>query len=255
MSDVLVRRDGKVATITFNRPERRNAMSLGLMRGFNAALVDLAADDGVAAVIVTGAGDQAFGAGLDVKEASTLSAAQHAEQHGLYEGFQRRMIDFPKPLVAAVEGVAAGASLQVVLHCDLVVAGEGARFGMPELSAGRPAIMGSYLLWSRLGPGAAARMALGQDWFDAQEAVAVGLASKVVAKGEALTGAQAYAGKLAATAPKALAATLSWLREMRNGRGAGFADAKLRADAILPDAAASDEAKAADARFAGGTHG
>jgi len=255
VSDVLILREAGFATVTFNRPERRNAMSLGLMREFDAALAALADDGEIAAVILTGAGEQAFGAGLDIREAATLTAAQHAEQHALYEGFQRRMIDFPKPLVAAVEGVAAGASLQVVLHCDLVVAAQGARFAMVELAAGRPAIMGSYLLWSRLGPGPAARMVLGQDWLGADEAVACGLASRVVAKGAALSEAKTYAGKLAATAPGALAATLAWLRELRNGSGAGFADATARAAGILPDAAASDEARAADARFARGTRG
>jgi len=255
MSEVVVTRGGSVATVIFNRPERRNAMSLGLMRAFDAALAALAADRAVAVVVIAGEGGQAFGAGLDIKEASTLSPEQHAEQHALYEGFQQRMIDFPKPLVAAVEGVAAGASLQVVLHCDLVVVAEGARIGMPELSAGRPAIMGSYLLWSRLGPGVAARLILGQDWLDAREAAACGLAAKAVAKGEALEAAFAYAARLATTAPNALAATLAWLRELRNGAGSGFADARARADAILPDAAASDEARAADAHFARGARG
>ncbi|MGI3166879.1 enoyl-CoA hydratase/isomerase family protein [Pseudooceanicola sp. 200-1SW] len=252
MTELLIEiRDG-AATVTFNRPERRNAMSLGLMRKLDAALDDLARDTSVRAVILTGAGDKAFGAGLDIKEAATLSAAEHEEQHALYEGTQQKLASYPKPLIAAIEGVAAGGSLQMALHCDLIVVAEGARIGMPELSAGRPCIMGSFLLARSFGPALAARLVLGQDWIGAAEAEACGLASRRAPQGAALDGARAYAAKLSATAPQALAATLAWLRQLRNGGAHSLGDAIAYADQILPDLATGDEAMAASARFAGG---
>jgi len=254
MSEIVVERAAKTAIVTFSRPERRNAMSLGMMRSFDIALADLEDDRDVAVLVLTGAGDKAFGAGLDIREAATLSPAEHSEQHRLYESCQRRLAEFPKPLVAAIEGVAAGASLQMALHCDLIVVAEGARIGMPELSAGRPCILGSYLLSSRLGAGCAARLVLGQDWLDAEAAAACGLAAQVVAPGAALDVARRYADKIAAMAPTALRATLSWLRDMRNGRGVGLSDAFARALAVLPAAASSDEALAASARFAAAGH-
>lgn len=252
MSELLIEiRDG-AAIVTFNRPERRNAMSLGLMRKLDAALDTLATDEAVRVVILTGAGDKAFGAGLDIKEAATLSEAEHAEQHALYEGTQQKMAAYPKPLIAAIEGVAAGGSLQMALHCDLIVVAEGARIGMPELSAGRPCIMGSFLLARSFGPAVAARLVLGQDWIGAADAAACGMASRTVPQGEALDAACAYAEKLAATAPQALAATLGWMRELRNGGAHSLSDAVAYADRILPALAAGEEAMAASARFAGG---
>ncbi len=250
MSELQIIRDSGVAVLTFCRPERRNALSLGLMRDLDNQLADLAEDADIRVVILTGAGDKAFGAGLDIKEAATLDEAAHQEQHAHYESIQRRMAAFPKPLIAAIEGVAAGASLQIALHCDLIIVAEGGRIGMPELSAGRPCIMGSYLLASRIGPIGAARLVLGQDWFDAETALSSGLASLVTPTGGAMDAALAYAGKIAATAPNALAATLSWLRQLRNGASLGLVDAFAKADEILPDAAGSDEAVAASTRFA-----
>ena len=250
MSDLQITRDAGVAVLTFCRPERRNALSLGLMRDLDSALAALSGDGDIRVVVLTGAGNKAFGAGLDIKEAAMLGKAEQDEQHGHYESIQRRMAAFPKPLIAAIEGVAAGASLQVALHCDLIVVAEGARIGMPELSAGRPCIMGSYLLTSRIGPVGAARMVLGQDWLNADAALSLGLASLTTPTGGAIAAAQAYAEKLAGTAPNALAATLAWLRQLRNGSAPGLADAFARADEILPEAAGSDEALAASARFA-----
>ncbi|MFB9948328.1 enoyl-CoA hydratase/isomerase family protein [Rhizobium puerariae] len=254
MTDLLTELHDGIATLTFNRPERRNAMSLGLMREFDAALRSAADDDLVRVVVIAGAGGKAFGAGLDIKEAPTLSAGEQAEQHGLYEGLQQMLADFPKPVVAAIEGVAAGGSLQMALHADLIVVAQGARIGMPELSAGRPCIMGSFLLDRSIGPGLTARLVLGQDWLDADGAVACGLAALAVPQGGALDAARTYAARLANTAPKALAATLAWLRVLRNGGGRSLAEAIAHADTILPESAANDEATTASARFSRGAH-
>ncbi|MCR8549178.1 enoyl-CoA hydratase/isomerase family protein [Salipiger sp. P9] len=251
MSALITEIRDNVAILTSNRPERRNAMSLGLMRLLDRALDEMAADEDVRAVILTGAGDKAFGAGLDIKEAALLSEEDRSEQHALYEGTQRKLAAYPKPLIAAIEGVAAGGSLQLALHCDLVVVAEGARIGMPELSAGRPCIMGSFLLTRSLGPSVAARLVLGQDWIGTADAAACGLATRVVPQGEALECALGYGAKLAATAPKALTATLGWMRELRNGGAASLAGTVAYADRVLPELAASDEAMAASASFAG----
>lgn len=249
MTHLIVERDGGIATLTFNQPARRNAMSLAMLRDLNTALRMLDEDAQISAVILAGAGEQAFGAGLDIREAATLSSDEHAEQHRHYEESQRRLASFKHPLIAAIEGVAAGGSLQMALHCDFLIVAEGARIGMPELSAGRPCILGSFLLTQRLGAGPAARLVLGQDWITAQEAGALGLATRVVPQGTALETAQSYAAKLAATAPKALHATLDWLRILRQRPDATLDDAMRHAEKVLPALAASDEALAAGAKL------
>ncbi|MTD16290.1 enoyl-CoA hydratase/isomerase family protein [Nakamurella sp. YIM 132087] len=233
-------RDG-VGVVTMSRPERMNAVSLDLAQGLHDTLGALAVDDAVRAVVLTGAGPRAFGAGLDIREAATLDSDQLARQHELYSGVQRMIADFPKPTIAAVNGVAAGASFQLALHCDLLLAAPAARFGMPELAAGRPCIIGSYLLHRRIGPGLAADLVLTGRWLPATEAVSVGLVSRIVQPEFLLEAAVEAAAAIGGRSPAAVAATLSWLRELRTGAvpdlaGAFDRGARVSAESADPDA-------------------
>jgi enoyl-CoA hydratase/carnithine racemase len=206
-----------VTVLTMSRPERLNAISVGLATELVRSLERHAADPNVAAVVLTGAGERAFGAGIDVREAATFSPQERDAQQEVMLRLQRTLSDYPLPTVAAVNGLAAGASLQLALHCDLIVAGAGAKFGMPELGAGLPCILGSWLLHQRVGPQIAADMVLSGRWLSAEEAVGTGLAARAVRAGDERSVAVAIAEEIASRKGEALTATHRWLRELRRG--------------------------------------
>lgn len=250
-SVIIEHADDGIDVVRFNRPHRMNAMSLGLLRELVSYLrgVDPTTTD---CIIVTGTGERAFGAGLDLKEAPTLSPAESDEQRHLYEESQRLLAEAPVPVIAAIEGVAAGGSLQLALACDQVVIADGARIGMPELSAGRPCIMGSYLLASRAGYGPTSLMVLAGQWFDAETAVGAGIGSVRADKGQALTVAAQLAAAIALSPKDARGATLRWLRQLRWGSRLSLSEAISAAEPILASFSDSAEVAARDRAFAAG---
>lgn len=134
---VLERPRPHVARITINRPEVRNAVHTPAHKEWSDLLDDLAVDDDVWVVVITGAGEQAFCAGRDLKHLAAVQAGTPAEQAADAELMSQvtRLIerfDYPKPLIARVNGVALGGGFEVALACDLVVAADHARFGLPE---------------------------------------------------------------------------------------------------------------------------
>ncbi|GAA1010611.1 enoyl-CoA hydratase [Acrocarpospora pleiomorpha] len=224
--------EGGVVVLEMARPERLNAISRRLARDLTDALVLLAGDATTRAVVLTGAGERAFGAGIDVRELAEQTPAERDEQQELMIGLQRALSDYALPTIAAVHGIAAGASLQLALHCDLLVVGPGARLGLPELSAGLPGILGAWLVHSRVGPQLAADLLLTSRWLSADEAVAAGLAARLVPAGEERATAVAIARGIASLEPAALAATHAWLRRLRTAP-VTFADAVEAADEAL----------------------
>ena len=134
MAAVEVERRDRVAIIRLNRPEARNAVNGDLATGVEAALDELEADDAIQAVVITGTGPT-FCAGADLK----LVAAGHGRRDGHRAGRLRRhrhAANFPKPLIAAVNGPALAGGFEIVLACDLVVAADDAQFGIPEVKRG-----------------------------------------------------------------------------------------------------------------------
>ncbi|MEU6726386.1 enoyl-CoA hydratase/isomerase family protein [Nonomuraea wenchangensis] len=225
---------GGVAVLEMARPERLNAISRDLARELTSALDRLAADGSVRALVLAGAGERAFGAGIDVRELAEQSPAERDEQQALMIGLQRTLSDYPLPTVAAVHGIAAGASLQLALHCDLLLVGPGARLGLPELDAGLPGILGAWLVHSRVGPQLAADLLLTSRWLSGEEAVAAGLAARLVPAGQERANAVELARKIAAYRPEAVEATHAWLRRLRtHGSPVTFAGAVEAADEIL----------------------
>ncbi|MEU9886254.1 enoyl-CoA hydratase/isomerase family protein [Sphaerisporangium sp. NPDC051011] len=223
-----------VTVLEMARPDRLNAISRALARELAEALRRLSADGTTRAVVLTGAGERAFGAGIDVRELAEQTPAERDEQQQLMIGLQRSLSDYPLPTIAAVHGIAAGASLQLALHCDLLLVGPGARLGLPELSAGLPGILGAWLAHSRVGPQLAADMLLTSRWLSAEEAVTAGLAARLVPAGQERATAVDLARKIAAHRPEALAATHAWLRRLRTwGSPVTFTGAVEAADEIL----------------------
>ena len=240
---VIVERDGAVATVTLNRPAARNAISGALLRALQDAMADLAADDTVGAVILTGA-DPAFCAGLDLKE---LSADQKLLETGPGRDIPPNSPWTPlgKPLIGAVNGAAVTGGLELALNCDFLIASERAVFADTHARVGVMPSWGlSVLLPQRVGFAMARRMSFTGDFVDAERALRAGLVTEVVPHGDLMAAAHRLAGTIAAnhqpavralhasyrrieaaTTETGLALELEAAREWRRaGRVAGIAD-------------------------------
>ncbi len=198
---------GGVATLTLDNPPL-NVVFRGLTVALGQVLDVLAADDAVRAVVVTGAGTRAFCAGSDIAEFQPLMVpgrivpAKLALQHEVFG----RLDDFPKPTVAAINGLAFGGGLEIAVCCDLLVADATARFALPEIKLGVfPGSGGPVRVTRRIGEGRAKELMFLGEPIDAATALAWGLVNRVVPAGEALAAAQALAATLAQRAPLALA--------------------------------------------------
>ena len=206
-------RDG-VAIVTLNRPHVRNAWNRAMREDLVERLAALDHDPAVAAIVLTGAGEAAFGAGGDLDEARALDASQAeawvAGWARLYDGL--RSID--KPLVAALNGVAAGSAFQVALLADLRIAHPGVRMGQPEIDAGVASVIGPWLIREMLGTARAVELTLTGRLMDAEEALTLGLLNRVVPQAELITAAVMMAGSLATKPAVALRLTKRRFREM-----------------------------------------
>lgn len=193
-----------VALLRINRPDARNAINLDVRTALAEGLTALAADSQIAVVILTG-DEKAFAAGADVKLLAERSAAQVAEL-GL-EKLWAPIEQFPKPLLAAVEGFALGAGCELAMHADIIVASATASFGLPEVKLGiMPGAGGTQRLTRAIGKFAALRLLLTGDMFSGARAHELGLASEAVAAGSAVARAIELATQIAALPPLALRA-------------------------------------------------
>jgi enoyl-CoA hydratase len=200
---VLTEVSDAVAVITINRPEARNAINGAVARGLAAALEELEASKDIRVLILTGAGGT-FSAGMDLK-GFLAGDAPIVAGRGFAGLVQRRPA---KPLIAAVEGYALAGGFEIVLSCDLVVASEEAKFGLPEVRRGLVAGAGGLIrLPQRIPYHLAMEIALTGGHFSAAHLREAGLVNSLVPPGEALAGARELAGRIAQNAPLALAAT------------------------------------------------
>ena len=200
--------DGPVATLTLDRPEALNALTVPVKVALREALESIAEDRLIRAVILTGAG-RAFCAGQDLAERERPDAAPlEVEVRERYNPIIRALRSMGQPVIAAVNGVAAGAGASLALACDLRIAAESARF---MLAFGRIGLVpdsgASWFLPRLVGSAKAAELALLNDPVDAAEALRLGLVSKVVPSEQLLPDALAMAGRLADGAPLAIALT------------------------------------------------
>jgi 2-(1,2-epoxy-1,2-dihydrophenyl)acetyl-CoA isomerase len=200
--------DGPVATITLDRPEALNALTVSVKVALRQALERLAVDRAVRAVILTGAG-RAFCAGQDLAEREEPDAAPlDVELRERYNPIILALRAMGQPVIAAVNGVAAGAGASIAFACDLRIAAEDARF---VLAFGRIGLVpdsgATWFLPRLIGQARAAELALVGDPISADEALRIGLVSRVVPNDELLTEARALADRIAAGAPMAVALT------------------------------------------------
>ena len=206
MPEVLRERQGHIEILTINRPEARNAINGAVSRGFASAFDELDADDDCWVVIVTGSGDKAFSAGMDLKAFTAGEAGDIMGAKGGFGGLAQR--DFSKPIIAAVNGSALAGGCEIMLSCDLVVAVEEATFGIPEVKRGLMAAAGALIrLPKRIPPAIALELALTGEPIDARRALELGLINRVVPRDRLMAEALALAGTIAENAPLAVRAS------------------------------------------------
>jgi enoyl-CoA hydratase/carnithine racemase len=188
--------EGGVRTLTFDRPEARNAFDSKQYRALKEALDRAAEDDSVKVVILTGAGE-AFTAGQDLAEMAQPAAGASGGEHP-FGACLDRVISFDKPLLAAVNGVGVGLGLTLLLHCDVVYIAKGARLKVPFVSLGVvPEAASSYLLPLRVGAQAAAEILYTADWVSSERAVQIGLAARELRPEQLLPELRALAARMA----------------------------------------------------------
>lgn len=193
---------GRVALITINRPEARNAVNGAVSAGLEAAVERLEADPGLWIGVIAGQGP-VFSAGADLKEIAAGRAATLATERGGFAGITR--LERSKPLIAAVDGPALAGGCEIVLSCDLVVASTQASFGIPEVKRSLIAAAGGLFRLARALPrNVAMELALTGDPISAQRAYGLGLVNDLCEAGGAVDAALALAGRVCANAPVAV---------------------------------------------------
>ena len=202
MTVVDFERRGNLALVTLDRPDARNAVSPEVSQEMAAILDEVEADAGLRAVVLTGRGE-VFCAGADLKVIASGRANDIASGKGGFAGIVTR--DFPKPIVAAVNGPALAGGFEIVLSCDLVVAADTARFGIPEVKRGLIAAAGGLIrLPKRVPLAVALEMTMTGDPIDADRALALGLVNRVVPAAEVLDAAIALAERIGENSPIAV---------------------------------------------------
>lgn len=212
--EVLTEFADNVLVVTLNRPEAGNSLNGALSSALHAALTDAGDNPEVRAIVLTGAGEKIFCAGMDLK---AFAAGEDLAKIGL--GFAA-LRECKKPIIAAVNGHALAGGFEVVMGCDLIVSVDTARFGIPEVKRGLFAAGGGVRLPARVPLAVALEMGLTGDPIDAHRAATLGLINQVVPAADLMTAARAMAARVTANGPLAVQATKQlMLAEIGDGNG------------------------------------
>lgn len=194
--------DGAVAVLRLNRPDVLNALNIPLMDLLITTLEAIDADPAVRCVVLSG-NERAFAAGADIKEMADASVVDMYERNNLARW--ERMRKVRKPIIAAVNGFCLGGGCELAMHCDMIIAGEGAQFGQPEINIGViPGAGGTQRLTREAGKFRAMELILTGRFFGAKEAASIGLATKVVPDALVVEEAMKIAKEIAAKSPMAV---------------------------------------------------
>jgi len=242
---VLVEDSGANRVITLNRPAQRNAVSRQLARDVVASLCAANADESVRAIVLTGSG-RAFSAGADLREASGFSVGDIEPWFRDVSGCYRQILLTDKPVVAALNGTAAGAGFQIALVSDWRVGHAETRMAQPEINAGLPSIMGSYLMTFHVPWSLNQELSYSGRAMEAEECRRLGLLNDLVQPVEVLPRALARAEELAGKARVAFRATKARFRELVLR---GFDEAYLAVVRGMEASYASGEPQRIMARF------
>lgn len=203
---VLYSKSGGVAWITLNRPDVLNAINMQMRDTLWDIVAAVRDDPEVRVVIFRGAGDKAFSAGADISEFGTAPSYIEARRARRERDLWGAMLSLEKPLIAAIHGYALGAGIELPMCCDIRIASEDARFGLPEVSLGYiPSAGGTQTLPRHVPPGIARQMILTGDPIDAQTAYRYGLVQRLVPRDRLYAEAEALARKIIARPPHLVA--------------------------------------------------
>ena len=201
---IWLQRGEAVARITFNQPDKMNAMALGMWQGLHQALDLLAGDDAVRVVVLAGAGERAFVSGADISEFDQLRSSEDGVQtyNAIAEAADRALYDFPKPTIAEIKGFCVGGGMGLAIACDMRSCADDARLG---ITAGRLGLGygfdGVRKLVDLAGPDTAAQVLYSAQLFPAERALQMGLASEVVPRADLAKHVADLAERIAANAP------------------------------------------------------
>jgi enoyl-CoA hydratase len=203
--NILIERIDRIAIITINRPEKLNALNIRTRAELAQALDELRDDSEIRVVILTGAGEKAFVAGADISEFEGRTAIEQRAVMRSRNIFTTAE-EFPKPLIAMINGFCLGGGNELAMCCDLRIAGENARFGQPEINLGIiPGGGGTQRLTRLIGEGRSMQMILTGEMIDAREAWRIGLVNEVHPTAELREKTLAIASRIASRSPVALA--------------------------------------------------
>jgi enoyl-CoA hydratase len=209
--EALVEGHDGVALVSIDRPEVRNALNFALLADLADVLEALDADEDVRAVVLTGTGEAAFAAGADITELAEQTP-ERLTAEGHFDAWER-IAAVGVPVIAAVRGYALGGGCELAMSCDLIVAGDDARFGQPEIRIGvMPGAGGTQRLTRAVGQARAMELILTGRLFDAHEAYAAGLVSRVVPAAETVSAALDLATTIAGMPPLAVRAAKAAVR-------------------------------------------
>ena len=245
MAVVLARREGAIGWITFNRPDVLNAMNHEVLDAFAAHVSHFAADPAVRAIAVTGAG-RAFSAGADI---SILAGGEEPDRRLMMQrahGMMAAIEAAPKPVIAAVNGIAAGGGFEMALACDFILAERSARFAMTEIRYGfLPGGGGTQRLPRRVSSAQAAYLLMSGEMLSAERAADLGLVMRVVEDGMLAEGVRAFAAPLLARSPAAIAEAKRLVRLAREEPLSAGLAAETAANLALLKTEAATEAMTA----------
>ncbi|WP_421566428.1 enoyl-CoA hydratase/isomerase family protein [Ochrobactrum sp. EDr1-4] len=243
---ILTETIGSVRRITLNRPEKLNAWNKPMRDQLIAALKEAEQDNDVRAVILTGAGDRAFGAGQDLSESKTFDASSAEGWMGEWKALYSLFRDSSKPVVAALNGVAAGSAFQIALLCDLRIAHSGVTMGQPEINSGIPTVTGNWIMREMIGLSRTIDLTLTGRMLEAEEAYSFGLISRLVDQEKVQSEALEIANLLASKPPVAMRLNRKRIAEVTQQ---GFDDAMQSGILIQKDAYATGEPQAMMEKF------
>ena len=201
--NILVARDGAIAFVTMNRPEKRNALSVAHMEELIDCFEAIGAEKGVFVVILRGEGP-AFSAGHDLAEMVGRTKEFYEHEFAVCARLMETIVSLPQPVIAEVQGVATAAGCQLVATCDLAVASEDARFATPGVKIGLFCSTPMVAVSRKVGRKRAMEMLLTGDFISAEEALAAGLVNRVVPSAELSVATRTLAEKIAAASPLVL---------------------------------------------------
>jgi len=201
-----VERDGAIGILTIDRPKVLNALNDATIAELNAAFDELAADDSVRVIILTGGGEKAFVAGADIGELAVCDVQGGIAKSKRGIDLLFKMENLPKAIIAAINGFALGGGCEIAMACDFRIASEKARIGQPEVTLGIiPGYGGTQRLARIVGPGMAKRLLYTGDHVKADEALRIGLVEEVVPADQLMDRCKEIANTIAARGPLAVA--------------------------------------------------